>query len=50
VLLDTLVVRSILVTALNLELGDRIWWPSRPPVGKTAPVRPHTVEVLVGTH
>ena len=31
VLLDTLVVRSILVTALNLDLGDRIWWPSRPP-------------------
>lgn len=28
VLLDTLVVRSILVTALNLDLGDRIWWPS----------------------
>jgi RND superfamily putative drug exporter len=31
VLLDTLVVRSILVTALNFDLGDRIWWPSRPP-------------------
>jgi putative drug exporter of the RND superfamily len=29
VLLDTLVVRSILVTALNLEIGDRMWWPSR---------------------
>jgi RND superfamily putative drug exporter len=29
VLLDTLVVRSILVTALNLELGDRMWWPSK---------------------
>jgi len=29
VLLDTLVVRSVLVTALNLDLGDRIWWPSR---------------------
>ncbi|MET9318176.1 MMPL family transporter [Kribbella sp. NPDC003505] len=29
VLLDTLVVRSILVTALNLDLGARIWWPSR---------------------
>jgi RND superfamily putative drug exporter len=32
VLLDTLVVRSIVVTALNLDLGDRIWWPFRPPV------------------
>jgi RND superfamily putative drug exporter len=29
VLLDTLVVRSVLVTALNLDLGRRIWWPSR---------------------
>ncbi|MET9318217.1 MMPL family transporter [Kribbella sp. NPDC003505] len=29
VVLDTLVVRSILVTALNLDLGARIWWPSR---------------------
>ena len=28
VLLDTLVVRSILVPALTLDLGDRIWWPS----------------------
>jgi len=29
VLLDTLVVRSVLVTALNLDLGRWIWWPSR---------------------
>ena len=29
VLLDTIVVRSVLVTALNLDLGERIWWPSR---------------------
>jgi putative drug exporter of the RND superfamily len=29
VLLDTLVVRSILVTALNLDIGPRIWWPSK---------------------
>ncbi len=29
VLLDTIVVRSILVTALNLDLAERIWWPSR---------------------
>ena len=29
VLLDTLVVRSVLVTALNLDIGDRIWWPNR---------------------
>ena len=31
VLLDTLVVRSILVTALNLDIGDGIWWPWGPP-------------------
>ncbi|GAA4811954.1 MMPL family transporter [Nocardioides caeni] len=29
VLLDTMIVRSVLVTALNLDLGSRIWWPSR---------------------
>jgi RND superfamily putative drug exporter len=50
VLLDTLVVRSILVTALNLDLGDRIWWPNRVPVRKLAPPRPRPAEALVGTH
>jgi RND superfamily putative drug exporter len=29
ILLDTIVVRSVLVTALNLDLGRWIWWPSR---------------------
>jgi RND superfamily putative drug exporter len=29
VLLDTIVVRSVLVTALNLELGRWLWWPGR---------------------
>jgi putative drug exporter of the RND superfamily len=28
VLLDTFIVRSVLVTALNLDVGRRIWWPS----------------------
>ena len=28
VLLDTLVVRSVLVTALNLDIGRAMWWPS----------------------
>ncbi|MET7418900.1 MMPL family transporter [Dactylosporangium sp. NPDC005555] len=28
VLLDTIVVRSVLVTALNLDIGERMWWPS----------------------
>ncbi len=29
VLLDSIVVRSVLVTALNLDIGSRVWWPSR---------------------
>jgi RND superfamily putative drug exporter len=29
ILLDTLVVRSVLVTALNLDLGHRMWWPAK---------------------
>jgi RND superfamily putative drug exporter len=29
VLLDTIIVRSVLVTALNLDLGPRVWWPNR---------------------
>ena len=28
VLLDTLIVRSVLVTALTLDIGRHIWWPS----------------------
>ena len=52
VLLDTLVVRSVLVTALNLDIGKRMWWPSalsrRPDssVGTTpgGPQEPATLE------
>jgi putative drug exporter of the RND superfamily len=29
VLLDTIIVRSVLVTALNLDIGRYMWWPSR---------------------
>jgi RND superfamily putative drug exporter len=29
ILLDTILVRSILVPALVLEVGDKVWWPSR---------------------
>jgi RND superfamily putative drug exporter len=28
VLLDTFIVRSVLVPAMTFELGPRIWWPS----------------------
>ncbi|MFF8770653.1 MMPL family transporter [Kitasatospora sp. NPDC015120] len=40
VLLDTLLVRSLLVPALVRDLGDRVWWPARTgraPAGRTAP-------------
>lgn len=37
VLLDTLLVRTVLVPALALLLGDRFWWP-RPVAAPTAPV------------
>jgi RND superfamily putative drug exporter len=29
VMLDTMIVRSVLVTALNVDLGGKIWWPSK---------------------
>ena len=36
VLLDTFIVRSILVPALVLDIGPRIWWPSRLAPTRTA--------------
>lgn len=42
VLLDTLLVRSILVPALALDTGDRFWWPARPDA------QPATREVRAG--
>ncbi|MEV0295038.1 MMPL family transporter [Nocardia sp. NPDC050710] len=38
VLLDTLLVRSVLVPALTLIAGERVWWPSR--ISHPAPERP----------
>lgn len=29
VLLDTLIVRSLLVPALTVDIGKKVWWPSR---------------------
>ena len=53
VLLDTLIVRSLLVPALTLELGDRVWWPSRLARGErpAAPDAPHAepVSAAAGT-
>lgn len=42
VLLDTIVVRSILVTALNLDLEETMWWPSdlsKADAGDVDPIR-----------
>jgi len=30
VLLDTLVVRTLLIPTIAVDLGARIWWPGRP--------------------
>ncbi|MFE2431446.1 MMPL family transporter [Streptomyces sp. NPDC059373] len=35
VLLDTFIVRSVLVSSLTLDLGPRVWWPSH--LDRTAP-------------
>jgi putative drug exporter of the RND superfamily len=40
VLLDTMIVRSVLVTALNLDLGAKIWWPSKLDKGDPAGAPP----------
>ena len=41
VLLDTLVVRTVLVPAIALILGDRFWWPRRVDTGA---VEPHAAD------
>jgi len=50
VLLDTIVVRSVLVTALTLDIGRHIWWPSalaKP--GASEPTNPEVSHVTDGT-
>jgi RND superfamily putative drug exporter len=49
VMLDTLIVRSVLVTAINLDLGGKIWWPSKLDRGDSAvdvPEQQHPEEAL----
>jgi putative drug exporter of the RND superfamily len=48
VMLDTLIVRSVLVTALNLDLGGKIWWPSRLDTSD-APLTPAEAEAPLET-
>ncbi|MFG3704432.1 MMPL family transporter [Micromonospora sp. NPDC047670] len=44
VLLDTLLVRTVLVPALAFALGDRFWWPGRiAPATEDSPARPEPV-------
>ncbi|HEY3009318.1 MAG TPA: MMPL family transporter [Micromonosporaceae bacterium] len=45
VLLDSILVRSVLVTALNLDIGPRMWWPNR--LSKTPDVAPAEAPELV---
>ncbi|GAA0980290.1 MMPL family transporter [Nocardioides aquaticus] len=47
VILDTMIVRSVLVTAINMDLGGRIWWPSRLDTEDRVPV-PEDATVSVG--
>jgi RND superfamily putative drug exporter len=37
VLLDTLLVRTVLVPAALLTIGERVWWPTRPGHQTAAP-------------
>jgi RND superfamily putative drug exporter len=50
VLLDTLVVRTVLVPAVALLLGDRFWWPRRVGAGEVREQAPADDGVVpVGT-
>jgi RND superfamily putative drug exporter len=44
VLIDTLVVRTLLVPALSLDVGRRIWWPSRLARASKAPIAERELE------
>jgi RND superfamily putative drug exporter len=48
VLLDTIIVRSVLVTALNLDLGRWMWWPGKLAREPARPaLEPHAARDLV---
>jgi RND superfamily putative drug exporter len=44
VILDTIIVRSVLVTAINLDLGGKIWWPSKLDRGDNTVIPPAETE------
>jgi RND superfamily putative drug exporter len=47
VLLDTIIVRSVLVTALTLDIGPRMWWPSALSRRPEGPTEPHPAQTPV---
>jgi RND superfamily putative drug exporter len=50
VLLDTLVVRSLLVPALMVDVGRVVWWPSRLARSRAVPVRRAQLALEGGRH
>ncbi len=48
ILLDTLVVRSVLVTAINLDLGPAIWWPRKLPKDQELEHTPPIEQIRAG--
>jgi RND superfamily putative drug exporter len=42
VIIDTIIIRPVLVTAINLDLGSKIWWPSKLDRGDTPVEAPPT--------
>ena len=40
VILDTVLVRSLLVPAMAYDIGDKIWWPSKLARGNSAKAKP----------
>ena len=48
VLIDTVIVRSVLVTALTLDIGRWMWWPSRLARPSPAEISPQEAAVVSG--
>ncbi|GAA3214077.1 MMPL family transporter [Actinocorallia longicatena] len=46
VLLDTLVVRTLLIPALVIDVGERVWWPGRRASRRTEPLTRESVDLV----
>jgi RND superfamily putative drug exporter len=44
ILLDTFVVRTLVIPALFALIGDRIWWPSHPDDTKPTQTKPNWIQ------